>query len=80
MGDVRIVYSIEFGQNLRIGHKPTGSSGPYTYLSTFPEAEDSPFTFSLPVGIYDIEISTICPNCSGNLYSEPEVRTVNVLT
>lgn len=80
MGTVRISGELEFGQHMRIGHKVTGSSGPYTYLNSFPGPDDIPFDFTLPVGIYDIEVTTICPNCSGNIYSDPEVRTVNVLT
>lgn len=80
MGTVRINATFEFGQHLRIGHKPDGSSGPYTYLTTFPGADQMPFNFTLPAGIYQIELSVICPNCAGNEYSDPEVRTIQVLT
>lgn len=80
MGTVRLGYSIEYGQNLRIGYKATGSSNAYTYLNDFPGPEDAPYEFELPAGIYDIEMTTICPNCSGNKYADPEIRTVNVLT
>lgn len=80
MGTVRINGELELGQSIRIGWKVTASANPYTYLNTFPGPEDLPFDFNLPAGQYDIETSTICPNCSGNVYSDPEVRTVNVLT
>ncbi len=80
MGNVRINAELEFGQSSRIGWKINGSAGPYTYLNSFPGPDDMPFTFILPAGTYDIEVSTICPNCSGNIYSDPEVKTVVVLT
>lgn len=78
MADVQIQYSIEFGQNLRIEYKPAGSAGPYTQYPSFPDAGDSPVIITLPSGNYDLQLSTICPNCSGNRYSDPFTTTITV--
>lgn len=75
---VTITYSIPFGTNLRIGYKAFNSAAAYTYLNTFPGPSDSPFSFTLASGDWDIETTTICPNCSGNTFSDPVVSTVSV--
>lgn len=81
MGDVKVTFTIPFGSRLRIGYKATNSATPYTYLSTYPEPGDSPYTFVItPAGIYDVELTTLCPNCSGSTPSTPVVFTVNVAT
>lgn len=80
MGNVKLTYTIPFGSNLRVGYKPAGAASPYTYLNVFPGAEDSPYTIVIPAGFYDVQLSTICPNCSGNNYSDPFVTQVTVLT
>ena len=80
MGNIKITYTIPYGSALRIGYKAAGSSSAYTYLTTFPDAADSPYQFTVPAGFYDVEISTICPNCSGNRYSDPYVTQVTVPT
>lgn len=75
---IEIEATLEYGQKLRVGYKVSGSANPYTYLNTFPGPEDIPFVFPVPApGTYDVEITTICPNCAGNIYSDPEVRTLN---
>ncbi len=69
--------SINYGQTLRIGYRMNGASGPFTYLPYFPNYNELPYQFSVPsVGVWEIEYSTICPNCSGNVYSEPDTTLV----
>jgi hypothetical protein len=81
MGDVKITYTIPYGSVIRIGYKAQNSASPYTYLGTFPNPSQSPYTFSItPPGVYDVELTTICPNCSGSTPSDPIVYTVNVAT
>lgn len=78
MGDVILTYSIPIGTKLRIGHRPPASTGPFTYLVATPTDQDSPYTFTLPTGAYDLELSTICPNCSGNNFSDAFIEPINV--
>jgi hypothetical protein len=74
MATLVINYTIPFGANVRIGYKQQSSSGPYTYLTNYPSYNDSPYTISgLPIGNYQIELTTLCPNCSGGVFSDPIV-------
>lgn len=76
---IRVVYTIAYGSVARIGYKPFNSASPYTYLNVFPGPSDSPFEFTGPTtGAWDIEVTEVCPNCSGNRYSAPVLSTVTV--
>jgi len=71
--------AIPFGSTLKIGYRVYGSSGPYTYLSSFPSYNDLPYTFSLPTaGTWQVEYTTICPSCSGNGYSAPSTYVITL--
>lgn len=80
MGDVILTYSIPIGTKLRIGTRPPASTGPYVYENINPTSEDSPYTFTLPMGAYEMELTTVCPNCSGNQFSDAFVTNINVPT
>lgn len=74
MASITINYTIPFGASVRIGYRIQASSTAFTYLTTFPTYNDSPYTISgLPVGNYEVELSTICPNCTGGVFSEPVI-------
>jgi len=70
--------TIPFGATLRIGYRTNGSTGAYTYLTYFPNYNQLPYIYSLPVGVWQIEYSTICPSCSMPSYSEPQVTIVTL--
>lgn len=67
-------FTIPFGTSLRVGYVPYGSSGPYTYIATYPSYSDSPYTLTVPnPGLYNLELTTVCPSCSGAGFSTPYV-------
>jgi hypothetical protein len=70
--------SIPYGATLRIGYRLYGSTVPYTYLSPLPNYNELPYTFTLDSGTWQVEYSTVCPNCSGNMFSEPETIIISV--
>lgn len=71
--------SIEYGATLGIGYRIYGSISPFTPLGHFPSYNDLPYTFSLPsAGVWEIEYTQICPNCSGNKFSNPETAVVTI--
>lgn len=77
MATIIFNFTIPFGTSLRVGYIPTGSAGPYTYITDYPTYSDSPYTLTVPSpGQYNLELTTICPNCSGSQYSSPLVITV----
>lgn len=74
MASLLVDYTVNFGANVRIGYRQYNTSSPFTYLSYYPTYNDSPVLIDgLPIGIYEVEITTICPNCSGGIFSEPEI-------
>lgn len=74
MASITIHYGLAFGASLRVGYRIQNSSSAFTYLTTFPTYNDSPFTFDgLALGNYEVELTTICPSCSGGIFSDPEV-------
>ncbi len=80
MASLDITYTIPFGASVRVGYRQTGSSDPFTYISHYPTYNESPYTIDgLPVGLYEVEITTICPNCSGNTFGDPLVIQATVL-
>lgn len=71
-------YSIPFNSSLRVGYRLAGSSGPYTYISSFPTYAESPYTLTVPlVTLYEIELSTMCPSCSGSVPSDTYIFQAN---
>lgn len=74
MASITVNYTIPFGASVRIGYREIASSNPFVYLTNYPAYNDSPYTFGgLPVGNYEIELTTVCPNCSGGTFGEPQV-------
>lgn len=73
MATLTVNYTIPFGSSIRIGYKVASSSDPYTYLNNYPSYNQSPYTFAVPLGAYQVELTSICASCSGGLYSDPEV-------
>lgn len=74
MASITINYSIPFGASIRIGYRIASSSSPFTYLSSFPSYNQSPYTISgLPASNYEVELTTICPNCTGGVFADPAV-------
>lgn len=74
MASVTVNYTIPFGSSIRIGYRIQGSSSAFTYINTYPTYNDSPFTFSgLALGTYEVELTTICPNCTGGIFGEPVI-------
>jgi len=72
------VTTIPYGATLRIGYRTYGSSSAYTYLTYFPSYNELPYTFTLPVGVWEVEYTTICPSCSTPTYSSAQTVVVTV--
>mgnify|MGYP003405103733 CR=1 len=70
--------TIPYGSTLRIGYRPYGSTSPYTYLGSFPGYDSLPYTFTLSSGTWQLEYTSICPNCSMPKYSSPETVIITV--
>lgn len=74
MASISVNYSIPFGSSIRIGYRIQGSSSPFTYISGFPNYNQSPYTISgIAAGNYEVELTTICPNCSGGIFASPAI-------
>lgn len=75
MASITISASIPFGTHARIGYRLKSSSDPFTYDPVnYPAYNEFPFTISgLALGTYEVEVTTVCPNCSGGIYSEPVI-------
>jgi len=74
MASIVINYSIPFGATLRVGYRIQASSSSFTYVNPFPDYTQSPYTISgLPIGNYEVELTTICPNCSGGIFGQPVI-------
>lgn len=72
--------SIDFGSSLRIGYRIYGSISPFTYLSYFPSSNELPYTFEVPIaGVWEFELTRLCPSCSGTGYSDPETFVQTIL-
>jgi len=70
--------SIKFGSNLRIGYRPAGSLAAFTYLNHYPTFNELPYTFTLGIGNWEVEMTEICPDCGGYKYSAPEVVNITI--
>lgn len=74
MAQITINYSIPFGSSVRIGYRIQNSSSTFTYVSGFPNYNQSPYVISgLALGTYEVELTTICPNCSSGIYASPVI-------
>lgn len=74
MAQITINYSIPFGASIRIGYRIAASSSAFTYLSNYPSYNESPYVITgLPANTYEVELTTICPNCTGGIFGEPQI-------
>jgi hypothetical protein len=72
MAKITVNATIVYNATLRIGYKIKNSSNPFVYVPAYPEQADLPYEITgVPVGAYEVELTQICPNCSGGLYSDP---------
>lgn len=80
MASLTISASINYGASLRIGYKIKNSSNPFTYHNHYPTSNELPYLLNgLTAGIYQVELTQICPNCSGGIYSDPVVLDATVV-
>lgn len=78
MADITINYSIPFGASIRIGYRIVASSSAFTYLTNYPTYNESPYVITgLPANSYEVELTTICPNCTGGVFGEPQIYPAN---
>ena len=74
MAQITITASIPFGTHARVGYRLKMSSDPFTYPVDYPAYNEFPYTIDgLAVGTYEVEVTTVCPNCAGGLYSSPVI-------
>ncbi len=74
MAQITIQATIPFGSSLRVGYRLVASSDPFTYISDYLTSDDLPYDItSLASGLYEVELTTICPNCAGSTYSDPVI-------
>lgn len=65
MASITVNYTIPFAASVKIGYRITGTI-PFTYVTPYPDYTQSPYTITgLAIGSYDVELTTICANCSG---------------
>lgn len=80
MATLTINYTIPFGSSMRVGYRIQSSSSAFTYVTTYPGYNDSPYSVSgLAVGSYEVELTTICPNCGGGIFADPVVYPAIVM-
>lgn len=70
--------SIQFGNNLRIGYRASGSLGAFTYLNYYPEFNELPYQFTLGAGDWEVEYTEVCSTCEGKKYSVPQVVNITI--
>lgn len=74
MAQIRIDYTIEFGKSLRVGYRVQNSGNPFTYVTPYPTYADSPYFINgLPLQQYEVELTPVCPNCSGAQLGSPTI-------
>ncbi len=80
MGKIKISATVDFGTSLRVGYRVRSSISPFTYFSHYPKYNELPYTFQeeVPNGDYEVEVTGICPNCSGAEYSDPIIQYITV--
>ena len=80
MATIRIDYELGFGYSMRVGYRVKNSSNPFTYTAPYPGYADSPyFIQNLPLEQYEVELTPVCPNCSGAQFGDPVVYPANNL-
>jgi hypothetical protein len=76
MASISVNYTVPFGASVRIGYKIASSVGDYTYLNYYPTYNQSPYTIAgLALGVYQVQVNTICPTCTGGQFSDAVVVT-----
>lgn len=74
MASIIISATINPGASLRIGYRVKNSSNPFTYITAYPTANELPYIIEGLANLtYEVELTQICPNCSGGIYSTPIV-------
>lgn len=74
MASITINYTIPFGATIRVGYRIQNTSSTFFYVNPFPDYTQSPYIISgLPIGNYEVELTTICPNCSGGIFGQPVI-------
>jgi hypothetical protein len=72
MATLTIQATVPFGASLRVGYRIISSSSPFTYLDNYLSQDDLPHDIlDLPLGSYEVELTTVCPNCSGAKFGDP---------
>lgn len=72
MASITITATINPGASLRIGYRVKNTSTPFTYLPNYPTPSELPYTINGLANLsYEVELTQICPNCSGGIYSDP---------
>lgn len=63
-----------FRSSFRIGYRQQGNLI-FNYLPNYITLDDIPYTWTVATSgtPYDVEVTEICPNCSGGIYSDPVV-------
>lgn len=81
MASIIVHYSIPYGSSIRIGYRLANTENPFVYINSFPTFEDSPYTITgISPGNYEVETTTICPNCSGGIFSDPIITPADAIT
>lgn len=74
MATITINYSIDPNQLLRVGYRLRNSGNPFVYTNPFPGYSQSPYLInSLALGNYEVELTKVCPNCTGSTYGDPVI-------
>jgi hypothetical protein len=74
MATIRVDYTIPFGTSIRIGYRLRNTSNPFVYINPFPNYSQSPYNIEdLPLGDYEVELTSVCPNCTGANYGDPVI-------
>ena len=72
MASITIMATLVFNGSLRIGYRVKNSSNPFTYIPAYPTANELPYIITgLSSSTYELELTQICPNCSGGVYADP---------
>lgn len=74
MAQIRVDYTTDFGKSVRVGYRLQNSGNPFIYPTPFPTYADSPYYITgIALGIYEVELTSVCPNCSGAQFGYPTI-------
>jgi len=74
MAQIVVNYTIPNGATIRIGYRVQNSSQAFIYPTPYPDYTMSPYMINnIPLGTYEVELTTICPNCSGGVFGQPVI-------